>query len=106
MSDLTEITDLLQSLSGPGALLAALAALRHAKGAHREARGANRATNDVKPGDPDQRTLRERVVTIEDDLGEFRVDYRRDQRRLTDQHMTIQHELGKLTGSVDALLRD
>jgi hypothetical protein len=82
--------------------IVAFGALLAARGARREAQGANQATNNVDPNDPDQRTLRERVVSIEASQKDIRIS----QRRLEDGHSGIQHELGKLTGSVEALIRD
>ena len=81
---------------GFAAIIASLGSLVMAFAAFRQARGANQATNAIKPGEV---TMKEQIAGIKAGQQEFRVAI----SRIEDQHLSIQHELGELTGAVKVL---
>jgi len=82
--------------------IAAIGAL-WARGARTQATGANFAVNAVGKNEP---TLKVRITRIEDHQGEMcrSIDrIRASQDYMTEQHVEIRGELGRLAGHIEAL---
>ncbi len=89
------------TLEGVAAILTSLGALVWSIRSFHQARHANRAVNAISPGEP---TLKDRIERIETTVDDLRKGNERRYDAQTNQFLTIQRELGRLSAQIESLL--